>query len=110
MAVDNNEFIYGKKLVAFAGGAIGFGSKVGNGLGSLLLSGFLLIGAYDATAKVLSTQTRWAIYGFANYLPLVLNVLMFFIFRGFDLEKKLPAIQQTLRERHTQNSEGESSK
>ncbi len=34
MTIDYNEWKYDKKLVAMSGGAIGFGSKVGNGLGA----------------------------------------------------------------------------
>ena len=49
MAVDYNEWKYDKTLVATSSGAIGFGSKVGGGLGSLLLSLFLVLGSYDAT-------------------------------------------------------------
>lgn len=93
MAVDYNEWKYDKKLVAMSGGAIGFGSKVGNGLGSVILSLFLTIGAYDATLEAASTSMRYSIYGFSNYLPLVINVVMFLIFTKFDLEKKLPQMR-----------------
>ena len=80
-------------------GAIGFGNKVGSGLGSLLLSAFLVIGAYDATLAVASQSMRWSIYGFSNYLPLVINLLMYFIFRGFDLEQKLPQMRAEVEAR-----------
>lgn len=99
MTVDYNEWKYGKKLVAMAGGAIGFGSKVGNGLGSVVLSAFLMIGAYDATLEVASTSMRYSIYGFSNYLPLVVNLVMFFIFLKFDLEKKLPQMRDEVAAR-----------
>ena len=56
MTIDYNEWKYDKKLVAMSGGAIGFGSKVGNGLGAAILSAFLAIGAYDATLEVASTS------------------------------------------------------
>jgi GPH family glycoside/pentoside/hexuronide:cation symporter len=42
---------------------------------------------------------RYSIYGFSNYLPVVFNLLMFFIFTRFDLEKKLPAMRQEVAER-----------
>lgn len=93
MAVDYNEWKYDKKLVAMSGGAIGFGSKVGNGLGSVILSLFLTLGAYDATLEAATTSMRYSIYGFSNYLPLVINVVMFLIFTKFDLEKKLPQMR-----------------
>ncbi|MBQ6315990.1 MAG: MFS transporter [Oscillospiraceae bacterium] len=99
MAVDYNEWKYDKKLVAMSGGAIGFGAKVGGGLGSLLLSAFLIIGSYDASLAVASQSMRWSIYGFSNYLPVVINLLMYFIFRGFDLEQKLPALRAEVETR-----------
>jgi GPH family glycoside/pentoside/hexuronide:cation symporter len=99
MAVDYNEWKYDKKLVAMSSGAIGFGAKVGGGLGSLLLSAFLIIGSYDATLAVASDSMRLSIYGFSNYLPVVINILMFFIFQGFDLEKKLPQLREEVAER-----------
>ena len=99
MAVDYNEWKYDKTLVATSSGAIGFGSKVGGGLGSLLLSLFLVIGSYDATLAEATTSMRYSIYGFSNYLPVVINLLMFLIFTRFDLEKKLPAMRQEVAER-----------
>lgn len=100
MAVDYNEWKYDKKLVAMSSGAIGFGAKVGGGLGSLLLSAFLVLGSYDATLEVASASMRASIYGFSNYLPVVINIIMFLIFRGFDLEKKLPQIREEVAARH----------
>ena len=106
MAVDYNEYKYDKKLVAVSSGAIGFGSKVGNGLGALILAGFLVLGSYDSTLSTATTSMRYAIYAFSNYLPIVLNVGMFLIFRGFDLEEKLPAMRAEVAKRHTQKTEG----
>ncbi len=103
MAVDYNEWKYDKKLVAMSGGAIGFGNKVGSGLGSLLLSAFLMIGSYNAELAVATTSMRYSIYGFSNFLPVVINVLMFFIFRGFDLEQKLPQMRAEVAERRAKH-------
>ncbi len=100
MTVDYNEWKYDRKLVAMSGGAIGFGNKVGSGLGSLLLSVFLIIGNYDPSLAVASDSMRNSIYAFSNYLPLVINLLMFVLFRGFDLEKRLPQIRKEIEERH----------
>lgn len=105
MAVDYNEWKYDKKLVAMSGGAIGFGSKVGSGLGSLLLSLFLIIGAYDGTLAAATPSMRMSIYGFSNYLPVVINLLMFFIFRGFDLEQKLPQMREEIAARRAKQAE-----
>lgn len=99
MAVDYNEWKYDKTLVAISSGAIGFGNKVGSGVGSLLLSLFLALGSYDATLAEATTSMKYSIYGFSNYLPVVINLLMFFIFTRFDLEKKLPAMRKEVAER-----------
>ena len=104
MAVDYYEWKYDKKLVAVSSGAIGFGSKVGGGLGSIILSVFLAIGAYDATLEVATTSMRYAIYAFSNYLPLIINLGLFVLFRFFDLEEKLPAIHEELARRRSQKS------
>lgn len=105
MAVDYNEWKYDKKLVAMSGGAIGFGNKVGSGLGSLLLSLFLIIGSYDPDLAQASDSMRMSIYGFSNYLPLVINIVMFLIFRGFDLEAKLPQLRKEIEERRAEGPE-----
>ncbi len=105
MTVDYNEWKYERKLVAMSGGAIGFGNKVGSGLGSLLLSLFLIIGSYDASLAAASTSMRYSIYGFSNYLPLVINLVMFILFRGFDLEAKLPQLRKEIEERRAAKAE-----
>lgn len=105
MTVDYNEWKYEKKLVAMSGGAIGFGNKVGSGLGSLLLSVFLIIGSYDPSLAEATSSMRWSIYGFSNYLPLVINLLMFFLFRSFDLEKKLPQMREEIAARKAKQAE-----
>ena len=105
MTVDWNEWKYDKSLVATASGAVGFGAKVGGGLGTLLLSLFLVLGSYDAEAAVATTSMRYSIYGFSNWLPVVINVLMFIIFLQFDLEKKLPQMREEVAARRAQNNE-----
>ena len=99
MAVDWNEWKYDKTLVAMSSGAIGFGAKVGGGLGSLLLSAFLVLGSYDASLAEASASMRASIYGFSNYLPVIINLIMFAIFTRFDLEKKLPAMREEIQAR-----------
>lgn len=105
MTVDYNEWKYDKTLVAMSSGAIGFGAKVGGGLGNLLLSAFLLIGGYNSDLEVATTSMRYSIYGFSNYLPVVINLVMFLIFTGFDLEQKLPQIRAEVAARRTNSGE-----
>ena len=75
------------------------------GLGALARALFRMIGSYDSTLSAATTSMRYAIYAFSNYLPIVLNVGMFLIFRGFDLEEKLPAMRAEVAKRRTQTPE-----
>lgn len=105
MTVDYNEWKYDRKMVAMSGGAIGFGNKVGNGLGALVLMIFLTLGSYDATLEVATTSMTWSIYAFSNFMPVLINLLMFFIFRGFDLESKLPKMREEVAARKAAGNE-----
>lgn len=100
-AVDFNEYKYNKKMVAISSGAVSFGSKVGSGIGSVILSACLALSAYDATVAAATSSMRMGIYAFANYVPIAINVLMFVIFLGFDIEKKLPQMRKEMAERKT---------
>lgn len=103
MAVDYNEYVTGKKMVAVASGAIGLGNKVGGGLASIIISICLAVGAYDASLTEATTSMRYAIYGLCNYIPIVMNLIVFLIISRFDLEEKLPDIQVELAERREMN-------
>ena len=100
-AVDYNEYKYDKKLVAISSGAVSFGGKVGGGIGSIILSACLALSAYDANLAVATDSMKMGIYAYANYIPIVINVLMFVIFLGFDIEKKLPLMRKEMAERKT---------
>lgn len=98
-AVDYNEYRYDKKLVAISSGAVSFGSKVGSGVGSIVLSVCLALSAYDATLAAATDSMKAGIYAFSNYVPIVINVVMFVIFLKFDIEKKMPQIKKEMEER-----------
>lgn len=104
MVVDYNEYTYGKKMVAVSSGAIGVGTKIGAGVGSIILSVCLALGNYDSTLTEATTSMRYAIYAFSNYLPLIINLLMYFIFRKFDLDEKLPEIHKELARRREEKT------
>ena len=99
MVVDYNEYTYNNKLVGVSSGAIGIGTKIGAGAGSVILTACLALGSYDATLEVGTTSMRYAIYAFSNYLPLIINLALFFLFRHFDLEEKMPTIHKELARR-----------
>ena len=86
-------------MVGVSSGAIGIGTKIGSGVGSVILTACLALGAYNPDLEVATTSMRYAIYGFSNYLPLVMNLLMFFVFTKFDLEEKLPKMRAEVEAR-----------
>ena len=102
MAIDYNAYKYGNRMVASSQSAVGFGGKVGNGLGVSVIGWCLAIAHYDATAAVATTATRQAIYAFNIYIPLLLFVVMLVCAVKFDLEEKLPAIREELEKRKSQ--------
>ena len=102
MAIDYNAYKYGNRMVASFQSAVGFGGKVGNGLGVSVIGWCLAIAHYDATAAVATTATRQAIYAFNIYIPLLLFAVMLVCAVKFDLEAKLPAIREELEKRRVQ--------
>lgn len=104
MTVDANEWKYDKKLVGMSSAAINVGNKIGSGVGAAILSAFLVVGAYDATLQTATTSMRYSIYGFSNYFPVVINLIMFVIFLKFDLEEKLPKMREEIAARRAAKS------
>ena len=96
MVIDYNEYTYYNKMVGVSSGAIGIGTKIGSGVGSVILTACLALGAYNPDLEVATTSMRYAIYAFSNYLPLIINLGLFVLFRFFDLEEKHPNIHYIL--------------
>lgn len=103
MAVDYNEYMYGKRMVACSQSAASFGNKVGNGFGASIVAWLLGLAGYLGTAQVeLTPALRQAIYGFSIYLPLALFAVMFIIAMRFDLEARMPGIHKEIAARKQQ--------
>ena len=47
MVIDYNEYTYYNKMVGVSSGAIGIGTKIGSGVGSVILTACLALGAYN---------------------------------------------------------------
>lgn len=99
MTIDYNEWKYDKRMIAISGGAVSFGSKVGAGLGAAVLALILQAGHYDATLAAATTSMKYSIYAFSNYLPLIMNLVMFVVFTRFNLENKLPQMKEEVAAR-----------
>ncbi|EOS38351.1 sugar (Glycoside-Pentoside-Hexuronide) transporter [Lachnospiraceae bacterium M18-1] len=110
MAVDYNEYKFGKRMVARSGSAISFGSKIGSGIGASLVSWCLAAASYSAeteaarvaAGEAVSMATRQAIFTFSIYVPLILFIVMFVMTSRFDLEKKIGEIQGEIAKRKEQ--------
>lgn len=99
MAIDFNEYKYGVKMVACSNSASGFGCKIGSGIGASLVGWCLAIAHYDASLTVATTATKYAIFTFSIYAPLVMFAIMFIMVCKFDLEAKLPGIREEIEKR-----------
>ncbi len=99
MAIDYNEYKYGIRMVASSTSASSFGCKIANGIGASLVGWCLAIAGYDATLAVATTATKYAIFTFSIYVPLIMFVVMYVLICKFDLEAKLPGIKQEIEER-----------
>lgn len=99
MAIDYNEYKYGRRMVATAQSACSFGNKVGSGIGASIIGWCLGLAAYDGLATTVSPAVIQAIYTFSIYIPLILFIVLFAFAVRFDLEKRLPEIQKEIAAR-----------
>lgn len=99
MAIDYNEYQFGKRMVAVSQSANSFAQKIGNGLGTSMIGWSLAIASYDPNATVLTEGTKQAIFTFNIYAPALMFIIMFVCSLKFDLEKKLPDIRQEIAQR-----------
>ena len=99
MAIDYNEYKYGRRMVATAQSACSFGNKVGSGIGASIIGWCLGLAAYDGLATTVSPAVIQAIYTFSIYIPLILFIVLFVFALRFDLEKRLPEIHKQIAAR-----------
>lgn len=97
--VEYNEWKFGKRMVGMSNSASSFGGKVGGALGGSLIGWMLAIGGYSAALKTQPQSAIYAILGFSIYVPLVLFIVMFLMYRKYDLEKIYPQIVAEIQER-----------
>ena len=56
---------------------------------------------YDATLEAATESMKMGIYAFSNFVPIAINVIVFVIFLGFDIEKKLPQMRAEVEARRS---------
>lgn len=99
MAIDYNEYKYGKRMIGTSQAANGFGGKIGSGIGGSIVGWCLAAASYDGKSAVVSEAVKQAVYTFGIYIPLILFIIMFVITLRFDLEAKLPAMREEIAAR-----------
>ena len=99
MAIDYNEYKYGKRMVATSTAAGGFAGKIGGGVGASIIGWCLAAAHYDGMAALVTPAIQQAVFTFGIYIPLVLFTVMFVVSMRFDLESKLPAIREEVAAR-----------
>ena len=99
MAIDYNEYQFGKRMVASSQSVSSFAGKVGNGIGVAMIGWCLAIASYDPNMTTLTEASKQAIFTFNIYAPALMFIIMFVCSLKFDLEKKLPGIHQEIAER-----------
>lgn len=97
--IEYGEWKFGKRIVGMTNSASGFGAKIGSGLGAAMIGWFLALGKYDGTLAVQSQSAINMILFICVYLPAILLVVMYLIFRKYDLDKQYPQIVKELEER-----------
>lgn len=99
MAIDYNEYKYGKRMVATSQASSSFAGKIGSGVGGSIIGWCLAAAHYDGMSEVVTPAVQQAVFTFGIYIPFLLFVVMFIISLRFDLESKLPAMKEEVAAR-----------
>ena len=97
--IEYGELKFGKRIIGMTNSASGFGAKIGSGLGAAMIGWFLALGKYDGTLAVQSQSAINMILFICVYLPAILLLVMYLIFRKYDLDEQYPQIVKELEER-----------
>ncbi len=107
MVVDYNDYKFGMKMLGRSGAAQSFANKIGLGIGSSLVGWCLAVASYNSTMTVATEAVRQAIFTFSIYVPLALNLIMYFSLRKFDLEGRMVEIYAAIAARRTNGQDSE---
>lgn len=95
--LDYGHWKTGKDVTGMGVAAISFGQKIGTGLGGAIFGLVLNAGGYDGTATTQVAGAMRAVTINYTWLPLVLSVISLVCMLGYNLDKKLPEIQEDLK-------------
>lgn len=97
--LDYGEYVTGKNVTGMGVAAVGFGQKIGSGLGGAIFGLVLSAGKYDGTAETLVDSAIRAIHINYTWIPLALTVVSLVLMMFYNLDKKLPEVQAELKRR-----------
>lgn len=100
--MDYHEWKTGTRVEGVIASINSFSSKLAGGLASGGVGLIMGLAGFDGTAEVITSSARASIVALYGWVPGVLFVVLFFIMRFFDLEKKLPQIREELAARRAQ--------
>lgn len=101
-ALDYGEWKFHKNVTGMGVAAVSFGQKVGTGLGGAIFGLVLDMGHYDGTAAVQAESALRSISINYTWLPLICAILSLVFMLGYNLDKKLPQIQEELKNGRTE--------
>lgn len=101
--VDYSDYRCGIRTEGLTTSVSSFGTKLGSGLGAVILGSALAIGGYDPLASAQSASALSAIIFVMFGVPLIMFVICFVLVRLWDLEKYEAAVTQYME---GQRSEG----
>lgn len=100
--MDYHEWKTGNRVEGVIASINSFSSKLAGGLASGGVGLIMGLAGFDGTAEVITSSARASIVALYGWVPGALFVVLFFIMRFFDLEKKLPKIREELAARRAQ--------
>lgn len=92
MVVDYNQYKFGIKMIGRTSSVQSFTNKIGVGVGASIVGWSLGFAGYSAEATSASEAVRQAIFTFSIYIPLILNLIVYFGLNKFDLEGRMGEI------------------
>jgi GPH family glycoside/pentoside/hexuronide:cation symporter len=95
--VDYGDYKYGIRSEGLTTSASSIGSKLGTGLGSVILGIGLTMGGYNALASVQSQTTINAIIFIMNGIPAIMCALCLVLIGLWNLEKFRPEVEQYMK-------------
>jgi GPH family glycoside/pentoside/hexuronide:cation symporter len=95
--VDYGDYKYGVRTEGLTTSASSIGTKLGTGIGSVILGIGLTVGGYNALASIQSQATINAIIFIMIGIPAILCALCLVVVGFWNLEKFKPEIEQYMK-------------